>query len=64
MKGDSGPRLKEAIAHYEDMRDFVGRDLFAAILPSEDEHFDVLETQFEMIARMGRAQLNSEAPNE
>ena len=47
------PVLREAIAHCESVRDFVSRDLFASILDSEEEHVDFLETQFEMIARMG-----------
>jgi len=47
------PLLKEAIAHCEAVRDFVSRDLFAEILSNEEEHVDFLETQFEMIARMG-----------
>jgi bacterioferritin len=58
------PVLREAVAHCESVRDFVSRDLFAAILASEEEHVDFLETQFEMIARMGLqnyVQLQSEA---
>ena len=58
------PLLKDAIAHSETVRDFVSRDLFAEILDNEEEHVDFLETQFEMIARMGLQnyiQLNSEA---
>ena len=47
------PLLKEAIAHAETVRDFTSRDLFADILANEEEHVDTLETQFEMIARMG-----------
>jgi bacterioferritin len=47
------PPLREAIVHCESVRDFVSRDLFAAILASEEDHVDTLETQFEMIARMG-----------
>ena len=47
------PLLKEAIAHAETVRDFTSRDLFANILANEEEHVDTLETQFEMIARMG-----------
>ena len=46
-------QLKGAIAHCETVRDYVSRDLFAAILENEEEHVDALETQFEMIARMG-----------
>jgi len=46
-------QLKEAIAHCETVRDYVSRELFEAILTSEEEHIDFLETQFEMIERMG-----------
>ena len=46
-------QLKGAIAHCESVRDYVSRDLFAKILTNEEEHVDTLETQFEMIARMG-----------
>jgi bacterioferritin len=45
--------LKDAIEHSERVRDYVSRDLFRRILDSEEEHVDSLETQFEMIARMG-----------
>ena len=47
------PLLKDAIAYSESVRDYVSRDLFADILESEEEHVDVLEKQFDMIARMG-----------
>lgn len=58
------PLLRDAIAYCESVRDFVSRDLFAKILESEEEHVDVIEKQFDMIARMGLEnyiQLNSEA---
>jgi bacterioferritin len=64
LEEDAIPALREAIAHCESVRDFVSRDLFAAILESEEEHVDFIETQFEMIARMGLQnyiQLQSEA---
>ena len=47
------PLLKEAIVHAESVRDFTSRELFESILANEEEHVDTLETQFEMIARMG-----------
>ena len=47
------PLLKDAIAHSESVRDFVSRELFESILANEEEHVDTLETQFEMIQRMG-----------
>ena len=49
------PLLKEAIAHCEGVRDYVSREIFERILESEEEHVDFLETQFEMIERMGLA---------
>ena len=58
------PLLKDAISHAETVRDFVSRDLFEAILANEEEHVDFLETQFDLIARMGLqnyVQLQSEA---
>jgi len=58
------PVLKDAIAHCESVRDYVSRDLFQHILDNEEEHVDTIETQFEMIERMGLQnyiQLNSEA---
>jgi bacterioferritin len=61
------PLLKDAIQHCESVRDFGSRDLFADILSSEEEHVDFLETQFELIERMGLqnyVQLQSEAAGE
>jgi bacterioferritin len=46
-------QLKGAIAHCESVRDYVSRDLFSDILENEEQHVDTLETQFEMIRRMG-----------
>jgi bacterioferritin len=46
-------QLRGAVQHCEAVRDYVSRDLFAEILANEEEHVDSLETQFEMIARMG-----------
>jgi bacterioferritin len=53
LEYDALPLLKDAIAHCESVRDFVSRDLFAAILESEEEHVDFLETQFDLIKQMG-----------
>jgi bacterioferritin len=46
-------QLKAAIAHCEKVQDYVSRDLFSEILENEEEHVDMLETQFDMIKRMG-----------
>ena len=58
------PLLKDAIRHCEEVRDYTSREVFERILESEEEHVDFLETQFDMIARMGLqnyVQLQSEA---
>ncbi len=45
--------LKEAVIHCETVKDFTSRELFRSILDSEEEHIDWLETQLDMIERMG-----------
>lgn len=47
------PELKEAIAHCESVRDYISRELFEAILESEEEHVDWLETQLSLIQSVG-----------
>jgi len=53
LENDAIPQLRDGIAHCEQVRDYVTRDLLQSILESEEEHIDMLETQFEMIERMG-----------
>jgi bacterioferritin len=53
LENEAIPHLREAIVHCESVRDFVSRELFADILKNEEEHVDILEKQFDMIARMG-----------
>jgi bacterioferritin len=45
--------LREAIAHCESVQDYVSRDLFQRILADEEEHADFIDTQFELIGRIG-----------
>jgi bacterioferritin len=45
--------LREAIQHAESVRDYISRELFEDILEGEEEHVDFIETQFELIARIG-----------
>jgi bacterioferritin len=35
------------------VHDYVSREIFERILENEEEHVDFLETQFELIERMG-----------
>jgi bacterioferritin len=53
LEREAVEQLKGSIAHAENVRDFVSRDLFARILANEEEHVDTLEKQFDMIERMG-----------
>ena len=46
-------RLREAIAHCEGVRDFVTRDMLIEMLEGEEDQVDFLETQFELIDRVG-----------
>lgn len=47
------PLLREAIEHCEQVKDYVSRELFESILESEEEHIDWLETQLELIEKVG-----------
>ncbi len=47
------PLYKEAIAYFEKVNDFVSRAILTRILESEEEHIDFLETQLDLILRLG-----------
>jgi bacterioferritin len=50
---DAIPVLREAIAHCESVGDYVSRELLEDILEGEEGHVDWLETQLELINKMG-----------
>jgi bacterioferritin len=45
--------LREAVAYTETVRDYATRDLLQGILKHEEDHVDFIETQFDLIARIG-----------
>lgn len=53
LEQEAVPVLREAIAHCESVNDYVSRELFQDILDGEEEHIDWLETQLELIGRVG-----------
>jgi bacterioferritin len=53
LENNAIPDLRDAIEHCEKVRDYVSRDLFQKILDNEEEHLDYLETQLDLIKRIG-----------
>jgi len=48
-------RLKRGIEHMESVKDYVSRDLFRGILEDEEHHIDYLDTQLEILEKIGEA---------
>lgn len=53
LEREACPALREAIAYCESINDYVSRELFGYILEDEEKHIDWLETQLELIGRVG-----------
>jgi bacterioferritin len=55
LKLESGAHadLKAAITHCESVGDYVSRDVLQEILEDTEEHIDYLETQLELIEKVG-----------
>ena len=50
---DGLPVLREAIAYCDSIKDYTSGRLFKDILDSEEEHVDWIETQLDLIGRVG-----------
>ena len=44
---------EEAATHCHSVRDYVTRDLFEQLMHDEEEHIDFLETQLDLVAKLG-----------
>ena len=44
---------QEAATHCHAVRDYVTRDLFEELMHDEEEHIDYLETQLDLVAKLG-----------
>ncbi|HET7921436.1 MAG TPA: bacterioferritin [Gammaproteobacteria bacterium] len=53
LEMEAAPVLREAVAYCETRNDYVSRELFEEILSGEEEHIDWLETQLDIIKRIG-----------
>ncbi|MBI2383395.1 MAG: bacterioferritin [Gammaproteobacteria bacterium] len=51
--GHAMPLLRKAVLECESRNDYVSRDLFREMLADEEKHFHWLETQLELIQKVG-----------
>ncbi len=50
---DARALYEEAATHCHSNKDYVTRDLFEGLMRDEEEHIDFLETQLDLIAKLG-----------
>jgi bacterioferritin len=53
LEGGAQGTIKDGIAYCESVRDYVSRDILQAILDDTEEHIDFLETQIDLITKVG-----------
>jgi len=44
---------REAAAHCEKVQDYASRDLFTGLIADEENHYDFLDTELELLGKMG-----------
>ena len=67
LERGSQATLKEAISHCESVKDYVSREILEHILVDTEEHVDWIETQLDLIGKVGlenylQSQMNEEEP--
>jgi bacterioferritin len=50
---DARTLYEEAATHCHSVKDYVTRDLFEQLMHDEEHHIDFLETQIDLVARLG-----------
>lgn len=50
---DGAKNLREGIAYADSVHDYVSRDLMIEVLSDEEKHIDWLETELDLIQRLG-----------
>jgi bacterioferritin len=55
LKAEISARLlyQEAATHCQAVKDYVTRDLFESIMKDEEDHIDFLETQLDLVEKLG-----------
>ncbi len=55
LEAEYGARTlyQEAAAYCHSVKDYVSRDLFEALMADEEDHIDFLETQLDLVAKLG-----------
>jgi bacterioferritin len=50
---DARSLYQEAATHCQSVKDYVSRDLFEELMADEEEHIDFLETQLDLVKKLG-----------
>ena len=53
LEQEAHPLYRDAIAHCEQVKDYVTREILTAIQESEEEHIDFIEEQLKLIETIG-----------